>query len=231
MNEIEWLSGADPAGMLNHIGEQASDRKLRLFACACARRFWRLLRYPRPREAIEIAERFAEGRASSTHMEQARQQADLSAMTAPQFEVYAYMSAAATVADLPLEAAQNARENARLMAVREASQEVAPWEDEVRINAEASAAECRAQCELVRELFGNPFRPVVLKRLWLDWSNGAVSSMARVIFDGEQFDELPYLADALLDAGCDDENLLRHLRNPAGHVRGCWALDALLGLE
>jgi hypothetical protein len=55
--------------------------------------------------------------------------------------------------------------------------------------------------------------------------------MARLIDGDGKYEELPYLADALLDAGCDDDNLLRHLRSPGGHVRGCWAVDALLGLE
>ena len=42
----------------------------------------------------------------------------------------------------------------------------------------------------------------------------------------------PVLADALQDAGCDGDELLSHLRDPnATHVRGCWALDLVLGKE
>jgi hypothetical protein len=39
------------------------------------------------------------------------------------------------------------------------------------------------------------------------------------------------LADALEDAGCSDAGLLGHLRSPGPHVRGCWALDLVLGKE
>ena len=42
---------------------------------------------------------------------------------------------------------------------------------------------------------------------------------------------LPILADALLDAGCDDEELIAHCRQPGPHVRRCWAIDLILGKE
>jgi predicted DNA-binding WGR domain protein len=40
---------------------------------------------------------------------------------------------------------------------------------------------------------------------------------------------LAVLADALEEAGCTDAGLLEHLRGPGPHVRGCWAVDLLLG--
>jgi hypothetical protein len=40
---------------------------------------------------------------------------------------------------------------------------------------------------------------------------------------------LALLADALEDAGCDHDDLLSHLRSPGPHVRGCWALNLVLG--
>src|SRR5262245_4178206 len=60
MAESDWLTANDPAPMLAHLGRQASDRKLRLFACACARRVWHLLTDARSRAGVEIAERFAD---------------------------------------------------------------------------------------------------------------------------------------------------------------------------
>jgi hypothetical protein len=36
-------------------------------------------------------------------------------------------------------------------------------------------------------------------------------------------------ADALEDAGCTDADLLGHLHGPWPHVRGCWAVDLVLG--
>jgi hypothetical protein len=229
MDEVDWLGGSDPAGMLTYLEGHASERKLRLFACACVRRHWGLFRWPRPREAVEAAERFAEGLATPAELEEARQHAEASAMGAPEFERSLYVAAAATTAEQAAEAARNAAENCRLQVVHDAAASVAPWEDEGQITAEASAAECREQALLLHEVFGNPFRPAQLRRAWLDWNHGAVAGMARVIDEGRQFAELPYLADALEDADCTAEPLLRHLRQAAGHVRGCWALDLLLG--
>ena len=54
--------------------------------------------------------------------------------------------------------------------------------------------------------------------------------MAQVIFDANSFERMPVLADALEDAGCDDETVLAHCRTPGEHGRGCWVLGLLLGL-
>ena len=60
-----------------------------------------------------------------------------------------------------------------------------------------------------------------------------VSEAAKGLADGIQadqaFERLPILADALEEAGCADAGLLSHLREPGDHVRGCWALDLILG--
>ncbi|MFO0926533.1 MAG: hypothetical protein U0736_05770 [Gemmataceae bacterium] len=229
MNEIDWLTGDDPTALLAHLGDRASARKLRLFACACVRRGWSLLRYRAPRRAVEVAERFADGRATTAELATAYAEAEMAAGTAPEFEQYAYQAAAATAAEEASAAAAQAREAMRQQAVGSAAYELAPGEDEAATVRLASAAEGRAQCELLRELFGNPFRPSVVQPAWLAVADGAAGVVLRLIDDEERFAELPYLADALEDAGCTDEPLLRHLRQPTGHVRGCWAVDALLG--
>jgi hypothetical protein len=85
-------------------------------------------------------------------------------------------------------------------------------------------------CVLLRCVFGNPFRPsAVLPAAVLAWSDRAVRRIAGAIDAEQAFDRMPILADALLDAGCDDEELMTHLRSPGPHVRGCWALDLVLG--
>jgi hypothetical protein len=48
---------------------------------------------------------------------------------------------------------------------------------------------------------------------------------------GDAFDRLPILADALEEAGCDEPALLAHCRSDGPHVRGCWAVDLVLGKE
>ena len=66
---------------------------------------------------------------------------------------------------------------------------------------------------------------------WLAWQGGLVVSMARQADESGDFGGLPVLADALEEAGCTDADLLGHLRGPGPHVRGCWAVDLLLGKE
>ena len=58
-----------------------------------------------------------------------------------------------------------------------------------------------------------------------------VSTLACGVYDERAFDRLPILADALEEAGCDDPEILKHCRGEGPHVRGCWALDLLLGKE
>ena len=82
------------------------------------------------------------------------------------------------------------------------------------------------QVALIRDVFGNPFRPVAFDPRW---RTADVSALARAIYDDRAFDRLPILADALMDAGCDDEPLIAHCRGPGPHVRGCWVIDLVLG--
>jgi hypothetical protein len=79
--------------------------------------------------------------------------------------------------------------------------------------------------DLVREIFGNPFRPV---RFSYSWRMGDVMAMARGMYRTNDFGAMPFLADALQDAGCNDADVLNHCRGENAHVRGCWVLDSLL---
>ena len=85
--------------------------------------------------------------------------------------------------------------------------------------------------DLIRELWGNPFRPSVVEASWLSWNHGLVPRLAKNIYDERAFEQMPYLADALEDAGCTDAAILAHCRGPGPHARGCWVLDALLEKE
>lgn len=87
------------------------------------------------------------------------------------------------------------------------------------------------QCDLIRDIFGDPFRRSHLDPAWLAWNNGTIPQLARAIYDEGRFADLPILADALEDAGCTDTIMLTHCRQPAEHVRGCWVVDLLLGYE
>jgi hypothetical protein len=82
--------------------------------------------------------------------------------------------------------------------------------------------------ELLREVFGNPFRPIRLPPHWL---SATVVGLAQSAYVTRAFDLLPNLADALEEAGCDHDLLLAHLRSSSRHVLGCWAVDLLLQKE
>jgi hypothetical protein len=82
------------------------------------------------------------------------------------------------------------------------------------------------KCQLLREIFGNPFRPATFSPSWR--TNTAVS-LARQMYESREFSAMPILADALQDAGCDNEDVLNHCREAGVHVRGCWVVDLLLG--
>jgi hypothetical protein len=90
-------------------------------------------------------------------------------------------------------------------------------------------AERVAQVGLVGCVFGNPFRPVAVDPAWAAWNAGTARRLAQAAYDERAFDRLPVLADALEEAGCSDPQLLGHLRSAWPHVRGCWAVDTVLG--
>jgi pSer/pThr/pTyr-binding forkhead associated (FHA) protein len=64
---------------------------------------------------------------------------------------------------------------------------------------------------------------------WLSWHGGTVKHLAQDAEREKSVQLLPKLADALEDAGCTDAEMLGHLRAEGPHVRGCWAVDLLLG--
>jgi hypothetical protein len=84
------------------------------------------------------------------------------------------------------------------------------------------------QLALLRDVFGNPFRPVAFAP---EWRTDTAVALARQMYDGRDFGAIPILADALQDAGCDSDDILSHCRNPGEHVRGCWVVDFVLGKE
>jgi hypothetical protein len=89
-----------------------------------------------------------------------------------------------------------------------------------------SAAERQAQADLLRDVFGNPFRPVPFDPRW---RTDTAVSLARQMRESREFSAMPILADALQDAGCETTDILGHCRGPGPHVRGCWVVDLVLG--
>lgn len=90
-------------------------------------------------------------------------------------------------------------------------------------------AERAARADLLREIFGDPFSATAFDPAW---RTSTAVALAKHLYEAGDFSVAPMLADALQDAGCDDRELLAHMRGAtAGHVRGCWAIDRVLGRE
>jgi hypothetical protein len=79
-----------------------------------------------------------------------------------------------------------------------------------------------------RDIFGNPFRPVTFSP---EWRTDTAVALASQMYESREFGAMPILADALQDAGCDNEDILNHCRGDGPHVRGCWVVDLVLGKE
>jgi hypothetical protein len=63
------------------------------------------------------------------------------------------------------------------------------------------------------------------------WRTSDVLGLARGIYEDRAFDRMPILADALMDAGCERARIIDHCRESGPHYRGCWVVDAVLGLR
>jgi hypothetical protein len=100
------------------------------------------------------------------------------------------------------------------------------------VNFSAWHTERKEQAAILREEFGNPFHELPKTNLsWYALNNSSIPKLAQVIYDYRHFTDMPILADALAEAGCDNADLLAHCRSEGAHVRGCWLLDLLLGKE
>ena len=92
-------------------------------------------------------------------------------------------------------------------------------------------AEAMNHVPLIRCIFGNPFHPNVIDPSWLAWNGGRVVQLSQAIYDDRAFDRMPELADALHEAGCDNDAILSHCRGPGSHVqRRYWVVDVLRGI-
>jgi len=265
MTYQEWLTSDDPQAMLEFARHnwmlrdergdllpptrKLSDRKLWLFACACARQVWHLLtdnapcelckgygvipfnalrhqsagqecyccsgtgRINRSRRAVEVAEWFADGMATEQ-------------------ELFAAWDAAIECSHEDVD-----QIGAMRCAYTAASRELPEQIFNPFLGYLAGLVPNTTQANLLRDIFGNPFHPVTLShgkncpswagpktRLecgcvcdWLTWNDGLVRKLATTIYDERRFEDIPVLADALQEAGCEDAEcedaeILNHCR-------------------
>jgi hypothetical protein len=247
MTEQEWLDGANtPGELLACLRGRASERRLRLFAVACCRNIWHRLWDPRSCRAVEVAERFADGLATAEELAAARVLAEEAVADASAEFLRTYSRSAEGAVEATTAACDAARPSALEAATGTAASAAQaipfpePWK-----------ARRREQVLLLRELFGNPFRPARLDPFLRMWNGGQIPRLAAAIYEERAFERMPVLGDALEEAGCTDSDLLAHCRVPllrapfdvagtpgedwlasagmsGGHVRGCWAVDLVL---
>jgi hypothetical protein len=237
MTEREWLACADPQKMLDFLRGKASDRKLRLFAAACCRGLWEWIRVKRSRTAIEQAERYADGLLSKETLDAAAaatskawikfginredvDDGDIRSLRAAHFTCDE-REALLRVSAMVMNARRRTTSEIELETSREAQDAV-------------EAEGCR-HALLLRDLFGNPFRPARSESGLFPptvVSLGQAAYRERTVPSGElDLARLAILADALEEAGCQDPDILAHCRQSGLHVRGCWVVDLVLGKQ
>jgi len=230
--------------MIALLHDSVSNRKMRLFAVACCRRviswteFADQLQGSVPmadgssvpfnrgddyRNAVLVSERFADGEATEAELSKAYWRADDN-----MFSQCDYCSGD-LFRDITLDSIEDLAEIPRM--VREMFYEFDRPTPDTPLPCPADLQardESRSQADLLRDIFGNPFRPVVFSP---SWSTDTTLSLARQMYESRDFTAMPILADALQDAGCDSADILAHGRGHGPHVRGCWVVDLLLGKE
>ena len=226
LTEAEWLAWSDPNPMLEYLRGRISERKARLFAVVCCRRMlgWAEAG-AEERHAVDVAERYADGQAGRAELEAAE-----AAVTSEQPAATACALAADSedMVDAALECSVRAAEAVGEAAADQRDRFLPDVEDRDRRSSIARFAEASVQADVLRDLAGNPFRPV---RPDPAWRTAEVVALARSIYDGRAFDRLPALADALEAAGCSNEDVLAHCRGKERHARGCWVVDLALGKQ
>jgi hypothetical protein len=214
MTEEEWLTGNDPEPLLRLLGDKALCRKGRLFALACCRNIEHLIEDEAGHQALKVAERYADGNATNAERRAAHRGTSGFARSVLYSEVAM--------------AVQSVREQ---IALRVVQPELSSLIEDQTHQEWSGNYELQNpyQANLLRDIFGNPFRPVTFSP---EWRTDTAVSLARQMYESREFSAMPILADALQDAGCDNDDVLNHCRDAtATHVRGCWVVDLVLGKQ
>jgi hypothetical protein len=219
MTEAEWLMATDLDTMLMFLRVKTShftERKLQLLSCACCYLYWTTLVNESCREVVRVAERFADQLVSIEELVTAVYKVDENAACDGDPSQFVSGNTLGGLRN-PLETCSYVM--AQCVA-HEQLKNCTSWEH----HEEIIKKEQLKHIPFLRDIFGNPLRPVTLDTSWL---SSTVLALAQGIYSEKAFDRMPILADALQDAGCDNEEVLNHCRQPGVHVRGCWVVDLL----
>ena len=233
MTEAEWLACEDRHKQFTSLARKVSERQMWLLACAGVRTLWHLLRDGDSRRTVELAERYADGLADAREL-------------ARGWDNAADAAAQAGRRAVPLDAIEEASVQPRCDAgflydtddiIAAAHYLAACTAAKSGLDAAYSMAlhwpgpsERTGWVDLLLCVVGPaPFRRVSLKSKWL---TSTVVTLASQMYESRDFGAMPILADALQDAGCANDDILDHCRDPKQvHVRGCWVVDLVLGKE
>ena len=211
MTETEWLTCTDPDPILEFIISRATERKLLLFGCACWRAVWEHVK-PASRRFVEATEQYADERITWEQLKAVWDMIDGKDSDSLHRWLHSSMREKLTWELTGFHAASKGFDGTAMTPD--------DWLNQLK-----------TQSDMLREVFGNPFRSPHVHSSRLKWNGNAIRRLAHSIYDRRAFDQMPILADALEEAGCTDAAILNHCRQPGEHVRGCWVLDLLLGKE
>jgi hypothetical protein len=231
------------------IIDRVSERKVRLFLCGGCRLYWGLLYDEASRESVEVSEQYADGRTDTDALWRANYSAEC-----PTFgydlDPNAWRGFGFDDGNLPPSVQRLLQMGILSETNLKERTEPADPEGWNRVQAAAGLAEwCSAKnlsfetlinehfvrrmvqvgwpiADLLEEIFGKGFVSFDSR-----WRTSDVVGLAQAIYEDRAFDRLPLLADALMDAGCDHDDILAHCRGDGPHVRGCWVVDLALGKE
>ena len=199
MTEAEWLTCDESRPMLDYVLRNARDRQLRLLSCGCLRLLDGI-----PFEIQKSLDYVEKGVDRLLRWEEVGSRVRRLAF---QINIRDTDALPWTLLDGPVDAVIGS-----VLHFHRAH----PLDD-------------RRLTGLLRDIFGNPFRPVSFNPAW---RTDTAVALARQMYDSREFGAMPILADALQDVGCEDEAVLSHCRAAnQSHVRGCWVCDLVLGKE
>jgi hypothetical protein len=226
MIEAEWLACTDPR-LMKAVFQLASLRKQRLCFSACGRSVWHLLE-PSARLAIEAGEQLADGLAIDAELDSLRGQLFETRHAGRGCE---QASADVAVRVLDLNSSVYGLDwlidaVATLLSTHAMKEAILHGRKNVPADRNAKLRDDLAH--LFRDVLGNPFRTITLDPSWI---SSTVVAIAKQTYESRDFSAaMPILADALQEAGCDNEDVLNHCRDASmTHARGCWLVDLVLG--
>jgi hypothetical protein len=231
MNATKWAASRTSRTMLDALEGKLSERKLRLLGAACAKKIVAGWKFTECADALLLVEKSADGTAT------AKERKELARLVA---EVYRLFTAPQRTIPkryhgFPAKFVTGAVWDISREPVEEPSERLAGLHANISEALESLCTLWRVpsqerlrQAHILREILGNPFRSVAFDA----WRSSTAVAVAKQMYDSRDFGAMPILADALQDAGCDNNEVLNHCRDKHAveHFRGCWVVDGVLAL-